>query len=80
MKNITLSADEKLIAAARAYARAHDTTLNELVRRYMEQLAGQKGRDQAADEFRQIATGSPGKSPRGWRFGRAASHRRGRNG
>lgn len=32
MKNITLSMDEDLIAAGRAYARAHDTSLNKLIR------------------------------------------------
>jgi hypothetical protein len=35
MRNITLSADEKLIEAARARARAEHTTLNELFRRWL---------------------------------------------
>ena len=35
MKNITLSADENLIASARAYAQAHGTTLNDLIRDYL---------------------------------------------
>jgi hypothetical protein len=35
MKNITLSADEKLIDAARERARAQQTTLNELFRRWL---------------------------------------------
>ena len=34
MKNITLSADENLIASARVYAQAHGTTLNDLIRDY----------------------------------------------
>lgn len=35
MKNITLSADEALIEAARARARAEHTTLNEAFRRWL---------------------------------------------
>ena len=35
MKNITLSADETLIEAARARARAEQTTLNEQFRRWL---------------------------------------------
>lgn len=35
MKNITLSADETLIEAARAKARAEQTTLNEQFRRWL---------------------------------------------
>lgn len=36
MKNITLSADERLIEAAREKARAQQTTVNELFRRWLE--------------------------------------------
>ncbi len=39
MKNITLSADEKLIEAARARARAERTTLNEAFRRWLKAYA-----------------------------------------
>jgi hypothetical protein len=39
MKNITLSADEKLIEAARARARAEHTTLNEQFRRWLREYA-----------------------------------------
>lgn len=35
MKNITLSADDKLIEAAREWARAEQTTLNEQFRRWL---------------------------------------------
>jgi hypothetical protein len=47
MKNITLSADEKLIEAARARARTERTTLNELFRQWLENYAQRK---QRADE------------------------------
>jgi hypothetical protein len=46
MKNITLSADEKLIEAARERARAEHTTLNALFRRW---LADYTQRQQQAD-------------------------------
>lgn len=39
MKNITLSADEKLIEAARERARAEHTTLNEEFRRWLNDYA-----------------------------------------
>ncbi len=39
MKNITLSADEALIEAARAQARADNTTLNEQFRRWLSEYA-----------------------------------------
>lgn len=45
MKNITLSADEHLIEAARARARAANTTLNEEFRRWLADYTGRK--DQA---------------------------------
>ena len=44
MKNITLSADEKLIEAARERARAEHTTLNEQFRGWLAQYARQKQR------------------------------------
>ncbi len=47
MKNITLSADEKLIEAARERARAEHTTLNEQFRRW---LADYVRREQQAEE------------------------------
>jgi len=46
MKNIRLSADERLIEAARERARADHTTLNELFRRW---LADYTQRQQQAD-------------------------------
>lgn len=45
MRNITLSADERLIEAARERARAEHTTLNEQFRRWLEDYA--RGEQQA---------------------------------
>jgi hypothetical protein len=77
MKNITLSADENLIAGARAYAQAHNTTLNELIRDYLAQIAGPLDPETAADEFARLAREQSGCSEEGWRFNREEIHKRG---
>ena len=50
MKNITLSADEKLIEAARERARAERTTLNAEFRRWLEGYARREDRMRRYDE------------------------------
>ena len=50
MKNITLSADESLIEAARTRARAERTTLNEEFRRWLESYAQRELRVQRYNE------------------------------
>lgn len=50
MKNITLSADENLIEAARARARTEHTTLNEQFRRWLETYAQREAHLQRYDE------------------------------
>lgn len=50
MKNITLSADEKLIEAARARARTEHTTLNEQFRLWLETYAQREARLRRYDE------------------------------
>lgn len=49
MKNITLSADESLIDAARARAAAEHTTLNEQFRRWLADYAHTRERIQRYD-------------------------------
>jgi hypothetical protein len=51
MKNITLSADESLIEAARQRARAERTTLNEQFRRWLAEYAR---RDAQAEQARGV--------------------------
>ncbi len=46
MKNITLSADEALIETAREVARTQHTTVNQLFREWLAELAGRKDREQ----------------------------------
>lgn len=54
--NVTLSADQYLIEAARAHAHRERTTLNEQLRRWLESYAGREARADAAmrviDELR----------------------------
>jgi hypothetical protein len=50
MKNITLSADERLIEAARERARAEHTTLNEQFRRWLADYASTHERMQRYEE------------------------------
>ena len=55
MKNITLSADDNLIEAARARARAEHTTLNEQFRRWLEAYTDRRGDvEQAMELLRRI--------------------------
>jgi hypothetical protein len=51
MKNITLSADEALIAQARDEARARKTTLNQLFRDWLASLARQRERQTEVAEL-----------------------------
>jgi antitoxin component of RelBE/YafQ-DinJ toxin-antitoxin module len=56
MKNITLSVDEKVLAQARRYAAEHNTSINALVRQYLEQIAGNNERArQAMRELRAMS-------------------------
>jgi hypothetical protein len=64
MKNITLSADEGLIEAARERARAEHTTLNEQFRRWLKDYAR---REQQADEAMAVIRQLRGKVRTGGR-------------
>ncbi len=75
--NITLSADEALIAKARAYAQTRNTTLNQLIRDYLERITGKLDGPEAAKEFARIAMEHHGCSDPDFRFDREAIHRRG---
>ena len=64
MKNITLSADEKLIEAARERARAEHTTLNEQFRLWLKDYAR---REQQAREAMAVVRELQGKVRTGGR-------------
>lgn len=60
--NITLSADGELVRKARKYAEEHDTSLNQLIRDYLEHLVGELPREAAAEEFEVVARSMSGNS------------------
>ena len=67
--NITLSVDERVLEQARKAAQAMGKSLNQAVRDYLEQLAGQAQRDAVIEELRSLAL--KGRSPEPcWRFDR----------
>lgn len=53
MKNVTLSADERLIEAARKRARAEQTTLNAEFRRWLEQYSAREDKVRAYESLMQ---------------------------
>jgi predicted HicB family RNase H-like nuclease len=53
--NITLSVDEQAVEKARRVARAMHKSLNQLVREYLEQLAGQVRAEHDAEEIRRLS-------------------------
>jgi hypothetical protein len=75
--NITLSADEALIAKARAYAQARNTTLNQLIRDYLERITGRLSGPEAAKEYMKLLQEHPGTPDPDFRFDRDEIHRRG---
>ena len=73
--NITLSVEERLVRQARKKADAMGKSLNQLVREYLERLAGNDDPDRDVAELRQLSRKSRGRA-RGWRFNRAELHER----
>ena len=72
MKNITLALDEETLAAGRAYAERHGTTLNGLVRELLTR-AVVTDRASLAHEMFRLMDASPGRS-RGKRWTRDELH------
>ena len=73
LMNVTLSIDEQLVARARRKADALGKSLNQLIRDYLQKLAGSDDPEQEIEEFRQLS--GRGHS-RGWRFDRNEIHER----
>lgn len=75
MKNITLSADEKLIEKARREAVRRGKSLNQLIRDYLEELAGERSPATEFERLRELSRLARGH--RGsWRFDRDELHER----
>jgi hypothetical protein len=71
--NVTLSVDEQLLARARKKADALGKSLNQLVRDYLQKLAGMDDPEPSIEEFQRLS--GQGHS-RGWRFNRDEIHER----
>jgi len=73
--NLTLSVDEKTVEKARKAAKSMGSSLNQVIRDFLEELAG--GRSAAEDirEFKKLSAQAKGRS-RGWKFDRDEIHER----
>lgn len=73
--NLTFSVDQKIVERARAVARSMDKSLNQLVREYLEHLAGQDRIEADCAEMDRLSEQAKGDR-RGWRFDRDELHER----
>jgi hypothetical protein len=73
--NITLSVDDEIVEGARRKAEALGTSVNRLVREYLEELAGKTDPAADAEEFVRLSREANGRS-RGWKFNREELHER----
>ena len=73
--NVTLSIADDVIQEARRRAEAMGTSVNQLVREYLEQLVGKADPDGDAAEFERLSRLAQGDS-RGWKFNREELHER----
>jgi hypothetical protein len=71
--NVTLSIDDQVVSRARKKAHALGKSLNQLIRDYLQKLAGGDDPEQSIEEFRRLS--GKGHS-RGWRFDRNEIHER----
>jgi hypothetical protein len=74
--NVTLSIDEQLVARARQTAEALGKSLNQLIRDYLQTLAGGGDAERSIEEFKRVS--GQGHS-QGWRFNRDEIHSRRNN-
>lgn len=60
--NVTLSVDEDLIARARRFAERRGTSLNQLIRDYLEELTAREAKDTTLSELESLWEREPGAS------------------
>jgi hypothetical protein len=73
--NITLSVEDEVIESARQRAKALGSSVDQLVREYLAQLAGKSDPAVDAAEFERLSRLANGDS-RGWKFDRDEIHER----
>jgi hypothetical protein len=71
--NVTLSIDDQLVERARQKAEVLGKSLNQLIRDYLQKLAGGDDPERSIEEFKRLS--GRGNS-RGWRFDRNEIHER----
>jgi Family of unknown function (DUF6364) len=71
--NVTLSIDDQLVTRARKKAEALGKSLNQLIRDYLQTVAGGDDPDRSIEEFKRL---SGHGDARGWRFNRNEIHER----
>ncbi len=67
--NLTLSVDEHVVARARKASEARGKSLNQVLREYLEELAGLRNPRDVVEELKRSWKGEPGHSG-GWKFNR----------
>jgi hypothetical protein len=67
--SLTLSVEDEVVESARERAKVLGTSVNQLVREYLEQLAGKRDPDADAAEFEKLSRSANGNS-HGWKFDR----------
>jgi hypothetical protein len=73
--NITLSVEDEVVRRARHTAQSMGTSLNQIIRDYLEELAGRSSAEDDVREVRELSARSGGHS-RGWKFDRQEIHER----
>lgn len=73
--NLTLSVNDEVVLKARKRAEQLGTSVNQLVRDYLEELAGKTDPARDAEEFERLSKISQGDS-KGWKFDREEAHER----
>lgn len=73
LMNVTLSLDDQLVVRARQKAEALGKSLNQMIRDYLQTVAGGSDIERSIEEFRTLS--GRGHS-RGWKFSRDEIHNR----
>lgn len=60
--NVTVALDDELVARARDVARQQGTTLNDMIRKHLESVAGQVSGTEVAEQLKLLWASAPGHS------------------
>ena len=73
--NLTLSVDRTVVEKARKAAKSMGLSLNQVIREFLNELAGGTSAEEDIREFKKLSAKANGHS-RGWRFDRDQIHER----